>query len=174
MTDVHELAKIMNEKGWSFYHFTDDRNLPSIRAHGLLSMREIRQRALIVAPGGNNWSLEADQRSGMDAYVHLGFFSDHPMEYVAKKEGRIVKTRYLKIRPDIITLPGVLISDRVANRADALPKPAEEMIDKLDLDVIYTRTDWTDAKIKVRLKAAQLCEILIPKSISVASIKNLG
>jgi hypothetical protein len=96
------------------------------------------------------------------------------MEYVAKKEGRIVTSRYLKIRPDVITQPGVLISDRVANRADALPKPAEEMVEKLDLEVIYTRTDWKDPQIKVRLKAAQLCELLIPKVIAVDLIKNLG
>lgn len=174
VAQASKLANIMNDKGWSFFHFTDARNLPSIRELGLLSMREIRQRNLIVAPGGNNWSIEADQRSGMDAYVHLGFFSDHPMEYVAKKEGRILTTRYLKIRPDIITLPGVLISDRVSNRADALPKLADEMVDKLDLEVIYTRTDWKDPQIKVRLRAAQLCELLIPKVVAVDYIKNLG
>ncbi|WP_186002521.1 DarT ssDNA thymidine ADP-ribosyltransferase family protein, partial [Mycobacterium sp. KBS0706] len=65
-----------------FYHFTDTRNLPSISAHGLLSMQELRARGLTVsATGGNSWSLDADSQCGMDAYVHLCFFDSHPMEW---------------------------------------------------------------------------------------------
>jgi hypothetical protein len=86
MSQTSKLAKILNDKGWSFYHFTDARNLSSIRQYGILSMREIRQRGLIVAPGGNNWSIEADQRSGMDAYVHLGFFQIIRWSMLPKKK----------------------------------------------------------------------------------------
>ena len=64
------------------------------------------------------------------------------------------------------------ITDRVANRKDAWPQPAEEMVGKLDLEVIYTRTDWKDPKIQERLKAARLCEILIPEAIPLEFIRN--
>lgn len=174
MSNILKLADILSSKGHYFYHFTDIRNLPSIRDNGLLAMSEVRRRTLIVAPGGNEWSFDADRRSGMDAYVHLCFFRDHPMEYLATKEGRIGESRFLKINPEVLKTPGVLISDRVSNRSNAWPRPAEEMIERLDLEVIYTRTDWKDPKIQERLKAARLCEILVPKQIGVEQIRNLS
>jgi hypothetical protein len=48
------------------------------------------------------------------------------------------------------------------------------MIAKLDLEVIYTRTDWKDPKVQARLKAARLCEILVPGGIGPEMIRNLG
>lgn len=172
MSDLKKLSDILTSKGLSFYHFTDTRNLPSIRRHGLLSMRALRERKLVVSPGGNDWSLDADQRNGMDRYVHLCFFREHPMEYLARKEGRMIESRFLKIMPSVIEAPGVLITDRVANRSDAWPQPAEEMIRKLDLEVIYTRTDWKDPRVQERLRVARLCEILIPDSIALGLIRN--
>lgn len=172
MSDVKKLSKILSDKGLSFFHFTDTRNLPSIQRHGLLSMRSLREQGHVVSPGGNDWSLDADRRSGMDGYVHLCFFREHPMEYVALKEGRILASRFLKIAPAVIEMQGVMITDRVANRADAWPQPAEAMVGKLDLEVIYTRTDWKDAKIQERLKTARLCELLIPDSVPFEFIRN--
>jgi hypothetical protein len=173
MSNVSKIAKILLEKGLSFYHFTDTRNMPTIRAHGLLSMRTIRERNLIVAPGGNDWSLDADKRSGMDDFVHLCFFKEHPMEYLAMKDGRIQNSRFLRILPSVLETPGSMITDKVANRADTWPRPAEEMVEKLDLEVIYQRTDWKDPKIQVRLRTARLCEILIPKAVPLNLIRSV-
>src|SRR5687767_3527238 len=84
-----------------FYHFTDGKNLPSIQKHGLLSMQELRRRNIQVpAPGGNEWSQDADIECGMDAYVHLTFIPNHPMEYPAKQEGRITDLRRLHLRTE--------------------------------------------------------------------------
>lgn len=174
MSNAIKLKEIMAAKRLVFYHFTDTRNLPSIRQHGLLSMHELRERRIIMAPGGNDWSLDADKRSGMDRYVHLCFFRDHPMEWLATQDGRIQESRFLRIDPEILTKEGVLISDQVSNRSGALPRPAEEMIENLDLEVIYTRTDWKDAKIQARLKAARKCEILIPNHVDISLVKNAG
>jgi ssDNA thymidine ADP-ribosyltransferase, DarT len=173
MTNVAKIAKILSDTGRGFYHFTDTRNLPTIRQYGLLSMSALRVRNLIVAPGGNDWSLDADKRSGMDNYVHLCFFKEHPMEYLATKEGRIQNSRFLKIDPSVIEIEGVMITDAVANRADTWPRPAEEMVAKLDLEVIYKRTDWKDPKIQVRLRAARLCELLIPRTVPLQMIRNI-
>lgn len=172
MSDVEQLTDILLQKGWSFYHFTDTRNLPSIRQHGLLSMHELRLRGIANRPGGNEWSLDADKHSGMDAYVHLSFFREHPMEWLATQDGRIVESRFLKIDPSVLRAPGVLITDGVSNKASVKPRAAEEMIEKLDLEVIYTRTDWKDAKVQVRIKAARLCEILVPAHVPTGMIRN--
>ncbi|WP_404416594.1 DarT ssDNA thymidine ADP-ribosyltransferase family protein [Brevundimonas vesicularis] len=158
-----------------FYHFTDDRNLPSIREHGLLSMARLRQSGVIVAaPGGNEWSSEADRRSGMDQYVHLSFLDSHPMEYLAKQEGRIIQSKLLKIRPDIIHMDGVRVSLEVSNKAGVVIKPAADALDDIDLEVIYTRTNWKDEAIQKRLKAARLREILVPDHVPVEYIMNIG
>jgi ssDNA thymidine ADP-ribosyltransferase, DarT len=172
MGDAAKLQKILADKNRVLYHFTDTRNLPSIRANGLLSMHELRQRRIIVAPGGNEWSLDADKRSGMDRFVHLCFFEEHPMEYVATKEGRIEKSRFLRIDPSVLTIDGVMVSTEVSNKAGALPRPADEMLGTLDLEVIYTRTDWKDPKIQARLRAARKCELLVPDQIAAAFIRN--
>ncbi|MGH7231176.1 MAG: DarT ssDNA thymidine ADP-ribosyltransferase family protein [Nitrospiraceae bacterium] len=155
------------------FHFTDTRNLPSIRQHGLLSVQQLVKLGVRpVAPGGNAWSRDADQNSGMDAYVHLCFMKGHPMEYCARQDGRIVDVRYLWITPEVLALPGVMITDDVANQAGVCPGPAGEMLDRLDLEVMYRRTDWQDSVVKERLLAARRCEILVPDSVPVQYIRN--
>lgn len=173
MSDVQKLVEILAKSRNSFFHFTDRRNLPAIRQSGLLSMRAQREKGqTAVVPGGNQWSIDADRRSGMDAYVHLCFFSEHPMEWVARKEGRIGETVFLKIAPQALLTPGTMIVDTVSNRAGANPRPAEEIIKSLDLKVIYTRTDWKDPEVQERLKIAKKYEILVPGHIPVSQITS--
>lgn len=174
MSDIEKLVAILAKGGLGFYHFTDTKNLPSIRQHGLLSMRTLRASQIDTTCGGNDWSLDADRRFGMDAYVHLCFFSEHPMEWLARQDGRIEQSRFLRIAPEVLRIPGVLITDGVSNKADMKPQPAEDMIGKLDLKVIYTRTDWKDPEVQERLKAARRCEVLVPDRVPVALIKNFS
>jgi hypothetical protein len=174
VSDIEKLVAILKKGRHSFYHFTDTRNLPQIREHGLRAMKAIKAEGRApVAAGGNDWSLDADRRSGMDRYVHLCFFSEHPMEWLAKNDGRIETSIFLRISPSVLLSPGVLITDGVSNKSSVTPKPAEEMIAKLDLHVIYTRTDWKDPAIQERLKAARLCELLVPDHVPVKMIANL-
>ena len=172
----------------AFIHFIDRRNLPSIRQRGLLSTQKLREMGInIPAPGGNEWSMDADRHSGMDAYVHLCFKMDHPMEYCAINEGRIGRR---KSRRSVPTSPGtglayglrrvcaawgidpvlrdlrparraaagkrhgpkpaisdqaLLITGDVSNKNGVLPEPASQMLDEIDLEVLYSyRTKWKD------------------------------
>ena len=159
----------------TFYHFTDTRNLPLIQEHGILSRKRMERAKIdIPAPGGNNWSMEADARAGMDEYVHLCFKTDNAMEYVARRDGRIKEVIYLQIRPDVIKLPGAQITTDVANKAGVVPGPVLEMLSTLDHQVLYRRTDWHDETIKERLKAADKCEILIPNHVPLPYILNVN
>jgi hypothetical protein len=81
------------------HHFTDMRNLPSIRTMGGLYSRQLlKQNAgAQFYPGGNQWSLDADEMVGMDQYVHLCMRTNHAMEHIAKQEKRIEKTLWLYI-----------------------------------------------------------------------------
>lgn len=157
-----------------FYHFSDTRNLPGIREHGLLSMRELKARGLApVAPGGNQHSFEADEMSGMDAYVHLCMLNEHPMEYLARKDGRIEKSVFLKINPEVLWADGVLMTAEVSNKSGVEARPVAEVLPEVDLKVIYTRTDWKDAAVKERLKAAKKYEILVPNRVWTQMILNM-
>lgn len=157
------------------YHFTDRRNLPSIREHGALyPMTKLRKKNIkVVAPGGNEWSQDADGMKGMDAYVHLCFRNNHPMEYLARQEGRIGDTIFLQIHPDVLAFDGVLFTDDVANKSGVKTYTIDEARKIIDFEVLYTRTDWSDPKIQKRLQQAEKCEILVPKKIKLEMIRNL-
>ena len=173
MNNVDKFVEILKNKNLWFYHFTDTRNLPTIRQKGLLSTHTLKNSGIQMMPGGNDWSLTADGRSGMDKYVHICFFKEHPMEFIAKKEGRIESTRFLRIDPSVLQITGTMISDMVSNHANAKPKPPEEIVAKLDLEVIYKRTDWKDPKIQARIKRARLYEILVPNGVPIELIRGL-
>lgn len=171
---LEKLVEILVKNQACVYHFTDTRNLPSIREKGLLSMSELKRQQIENTPGGNQWSLDADRQSGMDQFVHLCFFRDHPMAYVAQQEGRIQNIRYLRIDPTIMLHEGAQITDRVSNKRDAVALPAKDMVQKIDWQVIYTRTDWKDPAIQARLKIAKVCELLIPCNVPSNMIRNLA
>ncbi len=159
----------------AFYHFTDRRNLAKIReAGGLYSFAELRKRGIKVpAPGGNEWSHEADASKHMDRYVHLCFRPTHPMEYVARQEDRIRDSIFLEIHPDILAIKGVQFSPDVANKSGVGTCAIAEAYKMIDFEVLYTRTDWNDPTIQARLQRAEKCEILVPDHIPLELIRNL-
>lgn len=157
------------------YHFTDRRNLASIREHGgLYPMTKLKKRNIKVpAPGGNEWSQDADGMKGVDAYVHLCFRNTHPMEYLARQEGRIGDTIFLQIHPDVLTWEGVLFTADVANKSGVETHTIDAARKIIDFEVLYTRTNWSDPKIQARLQQAEKYEILVPKKIPLEMIRNL-
>jgi len=157
------------------YHFTDTRNLALIRQRqGILPLAALRRAGVTVpAPGGNDWSHEADNRAGLDLYVHLCFRNQHPMEYRAKQEGRIVDSIFLEISAEILTVPGVLFTADVSNKSGITRHTLEQARTMIDYEVLYTRTEWSDPAIRARLQNATKCEILVPNGIPLAMIRNL-
>lgn len=160
----------------SFYHFTDTRNITSIRATGgLYSLVELKKRKIAIpAPGGNEWSHDADAIKQVDRYVHLCFLQYHPMEYKARKDGRIIKSLFLEIHLDILERDGVMFAPDVANKSGIPIYPVAEAMDKIDFEVLYnpliqeTRSDAYE-----RLQLARKAEILVPDYISLDFIRNL-
>jgi hypothetical protein len=157
------------------YHFTDRRNLDSIRVQGgLYPLSELARRGVsIPAPGGNQWSRDADQLKGMGRYVHLCFRSNHPMEYLARQDGRIGDSIFLEIHPSVMQFPGVMFTSDVSNKAGVEIIPITAAIELIDFEVLYTRTDWSDQAIQQRLKQAEKCEVLVPCHIPLTHIRNI-
>lgn len=155
------------------YHFTDIRNLQSIRdSGGLFPWARIKNQ--VPAPGGNDWSHDADEKKGHDSYVHLCFLPAHPMEFVAKKDGRIIESRFLQIDTSVIFKDGVLFYPDVANKAGVEPLNFEEAIKILDFEIIdLAKRSWLDEVQFKRKQNACKYEILIPDDIPSSLIKGL-
>ena len=148
-------------------HFTDTRNLPLIRKLGGLysraKLKEMGVEGFIC--GGNQWSLDADDRFGMDQFVHLCFRGNHPMEHIATVEGRIEKSVFLYVDAKIMRKKGVRYSPGVSNKSGMRTFTIDEAREMIDYQVLYTRTDWNDPEIQARLQAAEKAEILVPDHV---------
>jgi hypothetical protein len=151
-------------KSWIF-HFTDKKNIPEIIKHGGLMPRSMLvNNSVPYIPGGNQRSIDADNYIGMQNYVHLCFLNDHPMEYIARTEGRI-DAIWLAVSTYILDFPGVVYCAGVANQAGAVYLTDKQAIAIMDFDHLY---NWHDFKIEdnmIRHNKAKKYEILIPFKI---------
>jgi hypothetical protein len=157
------------------YHFTDRRNVASIREQGgLYPLATLREKGVAIsAPGGNEWSHQADSAKGLDRYVHLCFRATHPMEYRARQEGRIVDSIFLLISAEVLQWEGAKFTPDVSNKSGVESYTMEQARSMIDFEVLYTRTDWRDSAIKQRLVQAEKYEILVPRHIPLELIRNL-
>jgi hypothetical protein len=160
----------------TLYHFTDRRNLASIReSGGLYSWAKLQEMGVEVeAPGGDDWSHNADAMKGLDAYVHLCFRGRHPMEYRARLERRIVESVFLRIDPAVLEIEGVMCTDDVSNKSGVELYSIDDAAERIDFEVLCTYQDWNDPGIKERLRQAEKCEILVPDVVPIDLIRNLS
>ncbi|ANV86914.1 DarT ssDNA thymidine ADP-ribosyltransferase family protein [Picosynechococcus sp. PCC 7117] len=151
----------------SVWHFTDKANIQSIKDNGgLLSHAELQSRGIQVpAPGGNQWSHDADLSKGLNQYVHLCFLKEHPMHYCATEDGRIKSSAWLKIKIDVLKIPGVRYCADVSNKSGVPILDANQAAEQIDFEVLYSRLDWGDPKVRERRNLAKKSEILVPKSV---------
>lgn len=157
------------------FHFTDRRNVTLIRElGGLYPLHELRRKGIDVpAPGGNDWSRDADTFKGLDRYVHLCFKANHPMEYLARSDGRIVDSIFLNVHPAVLHWEGVLFTPDVSNKRGVPAYPINDAAEMIDYEVLYARTDWTDPRIRERLQQAEKYEVLVPHFVPLELIRNL-
>jgi hypothetical protein len=146
------------------YHFTDIRNIPSIKEHGLLSLAELKRRGIeIPAAGGNELSHNLDEYFKLDEYVHLCFFTNHPMEWTARQDGRISQSKFLTIKPEILQWEAVKLTLAVANERGAELLTLAQAIEKMDIEIICPSShleNWQS-----RRAIAEKYEILVPNAI---------
>jgi ssDNA thymidine ADP-ribosyltransferase, DarT len=157
------------------YHFTDVRNLPSIKdLDGIHATARLNEMGVKFYAGGNELSLQLDQQSKMDQFVHLCFDLRHPMESSIKSRDSEAQVLYLKIDPAILYQDGVRFSTGVANALGAQRFTIEEARqgNMIDYQVLYTYMPWSDPKVQSRRHASELCEILVPDYVSMKSIRN--
>ena len=152
------------------YHFTDRRNIDLIRKGGGLFPRARLSTAYV--PGGNPWSIDADNMFGMNRYIHLCFLKKHPMEYLAVKEGRI-DTVWLEVSTDVLDMPGILYCAGVSNKSGAEYLNAKQAIATLDFEHMYRYYDFSIPENMEKHNATQKYEILVPGQVPLALIENI-
>jgi hypothetical protein len=157
------------------YHFTDEENLPLIRQHGILPYTELVRRGIVPPkPGGNDWSRDADAIKGVDAYVHLCLMDQHPMEYVARSNGHLGRTRFLRVSVEVLSFPGVMGCSDVANKTGVAIRPIEQALDSMDLQILFGgKVDFQNVELRNRYNEAKKSEVLIPAPIPPSLILNL-
>jgi hypothetical protein len=149
------------------YHFTDSRNVASIRElDGLWSTAKLREMGIDFHPGGNQHSLDADKLFGMDEYVHLCFTSEHPMAFIAKKDGRIEKLQWIYIDDpkSIFEIEGVQYCAEVANKSGVTHCPIEDVRDTFDVEAL-SYLDWKVGNNYARRQAVEKAEVLVPDHV---------
>jgi len=162
MVQVDRLARVT----W-LYHFTDSRNIPSIRElGGLWSTAKLREMGVKFYPGGNQHSLDADRMFGMDQFVHLCFSMQHPLAYLAGQDGRIEKLQWIYIddAAGIFELEGARYCPDVANKSGAEHYPIDVARESFDVEAL----SWIDFRIgnnHARKQAVEKCEILVPDHV---------
>ncbi len=148
------------------FHFTDTRNISSIYEHGLLSLAELNRKGLeIPAAGGNELSHNLDIELKLDGYIHLCFFNQHPMEFIAKKDGRINESVFLKINPVVLQWQGVKVTLEVANKKGTKFLTLAQAMEEIDAEIICEWTDWSNSNVQMRRQLAKKYEILVPHII---------
>ena len=86
----------------TLYHFTDSRNIPSIRRYGLLSWKRLVEKNINHWPASSENSRWLDSRSNLQDYIRLCKQPSHPMAHKAIQEGRIQDFVWLEI-DDVVT-----------------------------------------------------------------------
>lgn len=159
----------------TLYHFTDRRNLDLIRERGgLMPLADLEAASLAIpAPGSDDDSRRVDRERKLHQYVHLCFKSNHPMEYVARTQGRIGDTIFLQVHPSVLQWSGVRFCPGMANTNNIKFYSIDEARGMIDYEALYSYTDWRDPDVQQRLQVVEKYEILIPKKIPLALIRNL-
>lgn len=146
-------------------------NMPSILTYGILSHNKAKKiehescasqdiqdrRKRVIVPGGRP----------LHDYVNLYFNARNPMMYSIKESHNTLTV--LSISPDIIDLPGIIVTDRNASRDFALFKPASDGLDMIDPELIFAER-WTHPNDPIKYDEHQgiMCaEVLVPKKIEV-------
>lgn len=165
---LYDIIKHENIK--ALYHFTDSRNIPSIKSSGnIFSQEEVKRNNLNAVYASSIDSRAKDASQGLSNFVRLSFVKSHPMMHTAMTCGRIHKPNILEINPLVILLPDVLISDQ-----NALTNGAKIGKDAADLANIHfdlfksNYLSLNDAMSRSYYQA----EILVPKKIGNEMILN--
>lgn len=150
------------------HYITPIANIPSIYTHGILShkmtqklkhksisMQEIQERrAKVIVPGGRP----------LHEYVNLYFDARNPMMF--KRKDSHLDLCVLRISPEVLDIPGVVITDGNASSEYTRFKPAPLGLAMVDKNLVFAK-DWTDPDLIEywKRRSAKCAEVLVPDRV---------
>ncbi len=152
------------------YHFTDSRNVASIKKHGgLYSWWQCERRGIkVTEPGGSQLSRRLDRSKGLQDYVRLSFNYSQPMMHLALRDERIHGPAILVVDPSVVYLEPTLFSDVNATDRRACVGGDLGSFERVRFRVA-TDQYWSGYEEKNFFQA----EVLVKSHISLDMIKNL-
>lgn len=155
------------------YHFTDRSNLESIIANrGLMSWADCEEKNICISmPGGDMLSRQYDKQDNLHHYVRLSFTNQHPMMFVARREGRIPNPITLEIDKSVIFEDSTLFSNMNAVKREALVGSGLEYFKKIHFSSIISRTHFD---LPLEEQKYFQAEVLVKNFIPLEKIQNIG
>ena len=165
--DEHRITKL--------YHFTDRDNLESIiKNGGLYSWMDCERKGIrINKPGGSTASRQLDSSRNLENYVRVSFTTQHPMMYVAMKDGRISNPVILEIDPEVICWNDTLYANLNAARYTLKPNIGPTISD-------FKQIHFKSVKVRKHFDLPDeeqpyfQAEVLVKNFIPLEYIKNIG
>jgi len=173
-TDWQAFQRVIAEKNITvLYHFTDRANLQSIRNNGGLYSWEYCEdnNIRITFPGGDDLSRSLDRRYNLENYVRLCFTKNHPMMYVAQKQGRINNPVILEIYPEVIYWKDTSFSDMNATKNGHTKGGTLQDFQRIKFEVVKQRVHFDVAE---ELQKYYQAEVMIKKHIPLQFIRNIN
>ena len=171
-----EFKAILDQQGIKkLYHFTDRDNLESIiKNGGLYSWMDCERKGIKIAkPGGGSMSRQLDSGRNLEDYVRVSFTTQHPMMYVAMKDGRISNPVILEIDPEIIYWKETCYSNMNATIHRIKPNIGESLSD-------FQQIHFQSVKVHKHFDLPEeeqpyfQAEVLVKNFIPLEYIKNIG
>lgn len=169
-TNAWEYRNYLTTNGIRYlYHFTDRRNLDSIRRNGgLYSWYYCENHNIdIPYPGGGEQSRSLDRWHGLQDYVRLSFCDDHPMAYRLQQDG--YNLVLLRIKIDVALLEETQFSD--INAADGAHHHGKTMDDLKRVDLSATQQHYVSSSSPIFKK--HQAEVLVKTFIPLEYIENI-
>jgi len=168
--DWQSFKQVLDENRVKYlYHFTDVRNIPSIKNHGgLLSWYYCHTHGITIpCQGGDYDSRELDKKYGLEDYVRLSFCDDHPMKWRLEQSGSIMKV--LRIKVDVALLKDTQFSDMNAADKRHTHGKTLEHLQRVDFDA--TRMHYLKSE-DPNFKPHQ-AEVMVKTFIPLKYIENI-
>ena len=165
--DEHKIVKL--------YHFTDRDNLESIiKNGGLYSWMDCERKGIkINKPGGSPVSRQLDSGRNLEDFVRVSFTTQHPMMYVAMKDGRISNPVILEIDPEVIYWNETLYANLNAAKHTIKPIIGPTLSD-------FKQIHFQSVKVRKHFDLPEeeqpyfQAEVLVKNFIPLEYIKNIG
>ena len=171
-----EFEQVLNENRITkLYHFTDRDNLESIiKNGGLYSWMDCERKGIkINKPGGSPVSRQLDSGRNLEDYVRVSFTTQHPMMYVAMKDGRISNPVILEIDPEVIYWNETLYANLNAAKHTIKPIIGPTLSD-------FKQIHFQSVKVRTHFDLPEeeqpyfQAEVLVKNFIPLEYIKNIG